>query len=53
MTLVDNAIAHSEKGTRFEVRSGPEAGQVRVDVIDHGDGVDVADVEGLTRRFSR
>ncbi|KRB43105.1 histidine kinase [Terrabacter sp. Root181] len=53
LALVDNAIAHSEKGTRVEVRSGVSDGQVRVDVVDHGDGVDVADVEGLTRRFSR
>ena len=53
LALVDNAIAHSEKGTRVEVRSAAEDGQVRVDVVDHGDGVDVADVEGLTRRFSR
>ncbi|WP_231372349.1 sensor histidine kinase KdpD [Terracoccus sp. 273MFTsu3.1] len=53
LALVDNAIAHSEKGTQVEVRSGIEDGQVRVDVVDHGDGVDAADVENLSRRFSR
>jgi signal transduction histidine kinase len=53
LALVDNAIAHSEKGTQVEVRSGVEDGQVRVDVVDHGDGVDAADVEQLSRRFSR
>ncbi|CAN7535188.1 HAMP domain-containing sensor histidine kinase [Terrabacter sp. LjRoot27] len=53
LALVDNAIAHSEKGTRVEVRSGVSEDQVRVDVVDHGDGVDVADVEQLSRRFSR
>ncbi|WP_235509572.1 sensor histidine kinase [Terrabacter sp. Soil811] len=53
LALVDNAIAHSEKGTQVEVRSGVEDGQVRVDVVDHGHGVDAADVEHLSRRFSR
>ncbi|KRC88265.1 histidine kinase [Terrabacter sp. Root85] len=53
LALVDNAIAHSEKGTQVEVRSCVEDGQVRVDVVDHGDGVDAADVENLSRRFSR
>ncbi|WP_374967918.1 sensor histidine kinase [Terrabacter sp. BE26] len=53
LALVDNAIAHSERGSRVEVRSSREDGLVRVDVVDHGPGVDVADVERLTRRFSR
>ncbi len=53
LALVDNAIAHSEKGTQVEVRSSVEDGHVRVDVVDHGDGVDAADVEHLSRRFSR
>ena len=37
----------------MEVRSSAGDGQVRVDVVDHGDGVEVADVERLSRRFSR
>ena len=53
LALVDNAIAHSDSGSRVEVRSSVGDGQVRVDVVDHGDGVEVADVERLSRRFSR
>ncbi|MEW1954388.1 HAMP domain-containing sensor histidine kinase [Terrabacter sp. NPDC080008] len=53
LALVDNAIAHSEKGSRVEVRVWDEDGLVRVDVVDHGPGVDVEDLERLTRRFSR
>ena len=47
LALVDNAIAHSDSGSRVEVRSSAGDGQVRVDVVDHGDGVEVADVERL------
>ncbi|GAA2490283.1 HAMP domain-containing sensor histidine kinase [Terrabacter carboxydivorans] len=53
LALVDNAIAHSDKGSRVEVRSSVAGDQVRVDVIDHGEGVEVADIDRLTRRFSR
>ncbi|GAA2741621.1 hypothetical protein GCM10009868_08320 [Terrabacter aerolatus] len=53
LALVDNATAHSDKGSRIEVRSSAFGGQVRVDVVDHGDGVEVADIQRLTRRFSR
>ena len=53
LALVDYAIAHSDSGSRVEVRSSVGDGQVRVDVVDHGDGVEVADVERLSRRFSR
>ncbi len=54
LALVDNAIAHSPPGAAVEVvvsRPGPL--EVRVDVVDHGSGVDPADVERLTRRFAR
>ncbi|GAA1991913.1 hypothetical protein GCM10009817_37560 [Terrabacter lapilli] len=53
LALVDNAIAHSDEGSRVEVRSSAVDGEVRVDVVDHGQGVDVDDVERLSRRFSR
>ena len=53
LALVDNAIAHSDKDSRVEVRSSVADGQGRVDVVDHGHGVDVEDVERLSRRFSR
>ncbi|HET8593777.1 MAG TPA: HAMP domain-containing sensor histidine kinase, partial [Intrasporangium sp.] len=53
VALVDNAIAHSPSGAEVSVvvsRVGPSA---RVDVIDHGPGVDSRDVDRLTRRFAR
>jgi len=53
LALVDNAISHSDNGARVEVRSSVGDGLARVDVVDHGHGVDVEDVERLTRRFSR
>ncbi|WP_345508115.1 HAMP domain-containing sensor histidine kinase [Terrabacter aeriphilus] len=53
LALVDNAIAHSRPGTEVEVRVVTEGDEVHVDVIDHGTGVDVADVERLSRRFAR
>lgn len=53
LALVDNAIAHSDKDSRVEVRSTAVGGEARVDVVDHGHGVDVEDVERLSRRFSR
>ncbi|GGN09755.1 two-component sensor histidine kinase [Terrabacter tumescens] len=53
LALVDNAISHSDKGSQVEVRSSMAGGEVRVDVVDHGHGVDVEDVERLSRRFSR
>ena len=53
LALVDNAISHSDTGSRVEVTVHAGDGQVRVDVVDHGDGVDPDDVERLTRRFAR
>ncbi|WP_330476063.1 sensor histidine kinase [Terrabacter sp. C0L_2] len=53
LALVDNAISHSDKGSEVEVRSSMAGSEVRVDVVDHGHGVDVEDVERLSRRFSR
>jgi signal transduction histidine kinase len=53
LALVDNAIAHSDKDSRVEVSSTAVGGEARVDVVDHGHGVDVEDVERLSRRFSR
>ncbi|MER7072530.1 HAMP domain-containing sensor histidine kinase [Terrabacter sp. NPDC000476] len=53
LALVDNAIAHSRPGSEVEVRVVAAGDEVHVDVVDHGTGVDVADVERLSRRFAR
>ncbi|EWT07207.1 histidine kinase [Intrasporangium chromatireducens Q5-1] len=53
VALVDNAISHSPPDSEVAVvvsRHGPSA---RVDVVDHGPGVDPRDVDRLTRRFAR
>ena len=53
LALVDNAIAHSDNGSHVEVDAAVVGSEVRVAVIDHGDGVDASDVERLSRRFAR
>jgi signal transduction histidine kinase len=53
VALVDNAIAHSPEGSGVLVRAAAEDTTVRLEVVDHGDGVDSADVDALTDRFRR
>lgn len=53
VALVDNAISHAPPDSEVEVRVSRADGEVRVDVVDHGHGVDSADVDRLTRRFAR
>lgn len=53
VALIDNAIAHSSAASTVTVglaRAGPD---VRVDVIDHGAGVETSDLDQLTHRFAR
>jgi signal transduction histidine kinase len=60
--LVDNAIAHSERGmvVRVVVQADPDGagdagpdGSVRVAVHDEGEGLDPADATMLRQRFAR
>ncbi len=51
--LVDNAVAHSHPGGRVTVQVGVADDEVRVAVIDHGDGLDPASAAQLTARFAR
>ena len=53
LALVDNAIAHSPLGAAVEVTVQADDDWARVDVVDHGSGVDPADLDRLTRRFAR
>ena len=53
LALVDNAIAHSEPGASVEVAARRAAGEVRLEVVDHGPGVAADELEALTRRFAR
>ena len=48
------AMAGAGAGASLEVGTpGPAPAEVRVEVVDHGSGVDPADVERLSRRFAR
>lgn len=55
LALVDNAVAHSPSGASIEVLVSVDdaSRSARVDVVDHGAGVDPEDLEVLTRRFAR
>lgn len=53
VALVDNAISHAPPDSEVEVRVSRVGGAVRVAVVDHGSGVESADVARLTRRFAR
>ncbi|MFM6850501.1 MAG: sensor histidine kinase [Terrabacter sp.] len=53
LALVDNAVAHSEAGDTVEVAARHTDRAVRLEVIDHGPGVAVEEVEALTHRFAR
>jgi two-component system, OmpR family, sensor kinase len=51
--LVDNAIAHTPRGGTVAIAARASDGQVRVDVVDDGEGFDVAHLPDLVRPFSR
>ena len=53
--LVENAIRHNEPGGRVDVVTGaaPDAGEVRLAVINSGAVIDSADVDGLFEPFRR
>lgn len=51
--LVDNAIAHSPTGETVAVEIRRDGDDVRLAVVDHGDGLDPADAARLVERFAR
>jgi two-component system sensor histidine kinase KdpD len=51
--LVENAILHTPPGTPVVIRATCSDGSVRVEVVDAGPGVPVADRERLFRPFER
>jgi two-component system OmpR family sensor kinase len=52
VALVDNAISHTPDGSVL-VRVTGDRGVVRIAVVDDGEGLDPADTQRLTERFSR
>jgi signal transduction histidine kinase len=53
VALTDNAISHAPPDSEVQVRVSRGAGEVQVAVVDHGSGVEGADVDRLSRRFAR
>ena len=53
LALIDNAVAHSGPGDAVSVEITRAGEEVRVAVIDTGDGLDPADAARLTERFAR
>lgn len=53
--LVDNAVKYSPSDSEIRVRAQatPQPGWVQIQVMDHGSGIEAADVAGLFRPFAR
>lgn len=51
--LLDNAITYAPDSSTVRVSSAASAAGTRIEVCDHGDGIDPADRERLTRPFER
>ncbi len=53
VNLVDNAVKYSEAGGAVDVRLRQEDGAVRIDVADHGRGIEKKHLSRLFERFYR
>jgi CheY-like chemotaxis protein/anti-sigma regulatory factor (Ser/Thr protein kinase) len=51
--LMENAIKYSPRGAEIVVRSCEKDGEVRVEVVDRGPGIDPGDQDRLFKEFSR
>jgi len=51
--LLENACLHTPEGTDVALRATADDGTVRVEVVDHGPGVPLAERERLFRPFER
>jgi PAS domain S-box-containing protein len=51
--LLHNAIKYSPDDAPIDVSASAEGGMIRIEVRDHGPGIDSADIPGLFDRFSR
>ena len=51
--LLENAIKYSPRGAEIVVRSCEKDGEVRVEVVDRGPGIDPGDLDRLFKEFSR
>lgn len=53
INLVDNAVKYSEAGSRVEVAIAAEGAEVKVSVIDHGEGIAPEKIPNLFQKFAR
>ena len=53
INLIDNAVKYSANGSSVEVNIGAAAGEVRVAVRDHGDGIPPEEIPNLFQKFAR
>ncbi|MGO8918366.1 MAG: sensor histidine kinase, partial [Stellaceae bacterium] len=53
LNLITNAIKFSHPGGRVLIRGGMEEDGVRIQVIDHGIGMDAAEIETAVTRFGQ
>ena len=51
--LVGNAVNHTPSGTDIEIAVGSDAGRAKLEVRDHGDGVDPVKARKVFERFYR
>src|SRR5665811_1496542 len=51
--LVGNAVNHTPQGTAIEIAVGSDAGRAKLEVRDHGDGVDPVKARKVFERFYR
>ncbi|WP_448207578.1 DUF4118 domain-containing protein [Azospirillum sp. sgz302134] len=51
--LLDNAAKYAPMGSHIQLRAAAEGGQVRIEVLDEGDGIPPADVERIFDKFYR
>jgi signal transduction histidine kinase len=51
--LLSNAAKYSPPGTPITLRAIPERSRVRIEVVDHGYGIDAQDIDRVFKKFGR
>ena len=51
--LLGNAAKYTPAGTPIELRALPHGDRVRIEVVDHGPGIDPADIDRVFEKFGR